>query len=43
MRAKALPSPSTPSTIALELATNPFLRVKDAAEFAARRKAKDTF
>jgi hydroxyacylglutathione hydrolase len=42
-RARALPSPSTPSTIALELATNPFLRVKDAAEFAARRRAKDTF
>ncbi len=42
-RAKALPDPSTPSTIALELATNPFLRVKDAPEFAARRAAKDTF
>jgi hydroxyacylglutathione hydrolase len=42
-RASALPSPSTPSTIALELATNPFLRVADAAEFAARRTAKDTF
>jgi hydroxyacylglutathione hydrolase len=42
-RANALPSPSTPSTIALELATNPFLRVADAAEFAARRTAKDTF
>jgi hydroxyacylglutathione hydrolase len=42
-RVKSLPSPSTPSTIALELATNPFLRVADAAEFAARRTAKDTF
>lgn len=42
-RANALPSPSTPSTIALELATNPFLRAKDAAEFGARRKAKDSF
>ena len=42
-RANAIPSPSTPSTIALELATNPFLRVRDAAEFAARRTAKDTF
>lgn len=35
--------PTTPSTIALELATNPFVRAADAAEFAARRKAKDTF
>jgi hydroxyacylglutathione hydrolase len=42
-RMKAVPSPSTPSTIALELATNPFLRARDAAEFAARRTAKDTF
>jgi hydroxyacylglutathione hydrolase len=42
-RARALPSPSTPSTIALERATNPFLRVTNAAEFAARRTAKDTF
>ncbi len=42
-RARAVPSPSTPSTIALERATNPFLRVKDAAEFAARRTAKDNF
>jgi hydroxyacylglutathione hydrolase len=42
-RRKAIPSPSTPSTIALELATNPFLRARDAAEFAARRTAKDTF
>lgn len=43
VRAKAVPSPSTPSTIALERATNPFLRAADAAEFAARRAAKDTF
>jgi hydroxyacylglutathione hydrolase len=42
-RARALPAPSTPSTIALELATNPFLRARDVAEFAARRTAKDTF
>lgn len=34
---------TTPSTIAAELATNPFVRAADAAEFAARRKAKDTF
>jgi hydroxyacylglutathione hydrolase len=43
VRAGAIPIPSTPSTIALELATNPFLRAKDAAEFAARRAAKDSF
>lgn len=43
IRMNAVPSPSTPSTIALERATNPFLRVTDAAEFAARRTAKDTF
>lgn len=42
-RAAALPQPSTPSTIALELATNPFLRAASAAEFAARRTEKDTF
>ena len=42
-RASAIASPSTPSTIALERATNPFLRARDAAEFAARRTAKDTF
>jgi len=42
-RANALPSPSTPSTIELERATNPFLRATDAAEFAARRTAKDNF
>jgi hydroxyacylglutathione hydrolase len=34
---------TTPSTIADELATNPFLRVADAAAFAARRSAKDSF
>ncbi|HUQ01134.1 MAG TPA: hydroxyacylglutathione hydrolase [Kofleriaceae bacterium] len=34
---------TTPSTIAAERATNPFVRAADAAEFAARRKAKDTF
>jgi len=34
---------TTPSTIALELATNPFLRAADAATFGARRAAKDSF
>jgi hydroxyacylglutathione hydrolase len=42
-RASALHVPSVPSTIAEEKATNPFLRVSSAAEFAARRAAKDTF
>jgi hydroxyacylglutathione hydrolase len=42
-RASSLPTPSTPSTIALELETNPFLRAKNAEEFGARRTAKDSF
>jgi hydroxyacylglutathione hydrolase len=42
-RAAAMPSPSTPSTIAQERATNPFIRARDVAEFAARRAAKDSF
>lgn len=40
-RARAAVTPSSPSTIALELATNPFLRARDVGEFAARRAAKD--
>jgi hydroxyacylglutathione hydrolase len=36
-------APTTPSTIADERATNPFLLAKDAAEFAARREAKNNF
>lgn len=42
-RAAALTAPSTPSTIADELATNPFVRAADVDEFAARRTAKDSF
>jgi hydroxyacylglutathione hydrolase len=42
-RAAALTTPSTPSTIADELATNPFVRAADVDEFAARRTAKDSF
>jgi hydroxyacylglutathione hydrolase len=42
-RAAALTTPSTPSTIADELATNPFVRAKDVEEMAARRTAKDSF
>jgi hydroxyacylglutathione hydrolase len=35
--------PTVPTTIAAEKAFNPFLRARDAAEFAARRAAKDVF
>jgi hydroxyacylglutathione hydrolase len=42
-RAAALPACTTPSTIADELATNPFVRAKDVTELAARRTAKDGF
>jgi hydroxyacylglutathione hydrolase len=42
-RAESLTPPSTPSTIGLERETNPFLRARDAAEFAARRTVKDSF
>ena len=42
-RAESLVTPSTPSTIGDELATNPFVRAKTAAEFAARRTDKDNF
>jgi hydroxyacylglutathione hydrolase len=42
-RAAQLPTPSTPSTIADERATNPFVRAPDVASFAQRRTRKDTF
>ena len=42
-RAAGLARPSTPSTIADERATNPFMRARDAAELGARRAAKDAF
>jgi hypothetical protein len=32
-----------PTTLAQELAANPFLRAHDLAEFTARREAKNTF
>jgi hydroxyacylglutathione hydrolase len=35
--------PTTPSTIADELATNPFVRARDAEDFARLRAWKDTF
>jgi len=42
-RADSLTPPSTPSTIGLERETNPFVRARDAAEFAERRTVKDSF
>ena len=35
--------PTVPTTVAMERAFNPFLRAADAADFAARRAAKDGF
>ena len=35
--------PTVPTTIGVEKAFNPFLRAGDAAGFAARRAAKDSF
>ena len=42
-RTSALKTPSTPSTIGAERATNPFLLAKDVGEFARRREAKNSF
>ncbi len=42
-RIRAEARPTIPSTIALELATNPFMRASDAAELGERRAAKDAF
>jgi hydroxyacylglutathione hydrolase len=42
-RAHALPEVTTPTTVALERATNPFVRARDVDELAARRAAKDRF
>ena len=41
MRAQGLPT--VPTTIALECATNPFMRAKSVAQLAERRAAKDSF
>ena len=41
--ARAAGRPTVPTTIALERATNPFLRAADAAELGRRRAAKDAF
>lgn len=40
---RAAGEPTVPTTIALELATNPFLRASSAEQLAARRAAKDVF
>lgn len=42
-RLRELGMPTVPTTIALEIATNPFIRAKNVAEFAERRAAKDAF
>lgn len=42
-RAMDIPMCTTPTTVRLELATNPFVRAADAAELAERRAAKDEF
>ena len=42
-RAGSLPACSTPTTVAVEQATNPFVRARSVEELAARRRAKDEF
>ncbi|UZK68188.1 hydroxyacylglutathione hydrolase [Sphingomonas sp. S1-29] len=42
-RQRAAGEPTVPTTIALELATNPFLRAGTAGQLAERRAAKDAF
>ena len=41
--ARATGEATVPTTIALERATNPFMRARDAAELGRRRAAKDAF
>lgn len=41
--ARAADRATVPTTIALELATNPFVRARSVEEFAERRRAKDDF
>ena len=41
--ARAAGEATVPTTIALERATNPFMRARSAAELAERRQAKDSF
>ena len=42
-RARDKGEPTVPTTIGAEKATNPFLTARDAAQFAERRAAKDSF
>lgn len=42
-RAASLAACTTPTTVALERATNPFVRARDAEELGVRRAAKDVF
>ncbi len=42
-RASSLPPCSTPTTVAIEQAINPFVRARSVEELAARRRAKDEF
>jgi hydroxyacylglutathione hydrolase len=42
-RAQSLGAVTSPSTVALERATNPFVRATSVAELAVRRAAKDVF
>jgi hydroxyacylglutathione hydrolase len=42
-RRASLPARTTPTTVALERATNPFVRARTVEELAARRTAKDNF
>jgi hydroxyacylglutathione hydrolase len=42
-RVATLADCTTPTTVALERATNPFVRARDAEELGARRAAKDSF
>ncbi len=41
--ARAAGEPTVPTTVALELATNPFMRASSASELADLRRAKDNF
>ena len=42
-RIAGLANCTTPTTVALELTTNPFVRAADPAQLAERREAKDEF
>jgi hydroxyacylglutathione hydrolase len=42
-RIETLPERTVPSTVALERATNPFVRARDAEELGLRRRAKNDF